>query len=960
MPTSGYSPPPADYQQRAVPVTLPAAAPSGYGGSGAGGGSGLSPGAVAKLEAANRRQVGEIRPESLQRPWIIDRQHALNYAVEYLNLRSQPALAGPVSAKRESAAAGLPGDLVRISSDSYGLSIICRITERANPSDRSGLVELTVENERGLYPVLFAPVPPPRIQDFLVVATVIEHARMFLLPSGLKDTANPQVAPLAERPDATLTGFRLHVSRDGTTYDLLVGDCPFAIRGELTAAYPATTAALDLSHTLSIEIDGIDADLVQSQSDGARDANDLLLFLDNEILSVGEVTAVGSGVYTLTVRRALYGTVKGAHGVGQEGYFLLRENLARAERVGTIAPDNAIFFKLQTHNQRADQDLAEALVIPYTVPELSAVGLINNLILQTDVEAGAGGSLLSHVWSFWEFAPDQGITGFEAGIRRADATEDDWVYRTTTSPEADFVTEPGVLYLVKVRAVNAQGEESYWTDPVPIVSATPSQFFVTGLAVAGVGAVPGSAGQFGGDICKLVWRLNSPLLATEIGQEGETGVTDGTYDPTLADYELGMFQPDVANPNIPGEQVFSRLVINPHYKIHQEERVEAFGSPQAGFWVQVRPRERSGAVGPWAALYCSNPPPAAPSALIVANAGFQQNHLLWLPSGDLDLKVTQILFSASTDYATAVEAGRVQADTQVFAHVGVKGAKKLYYWVRHRDTNKAWGPPYPPASSAGVMVNLNGINLGAGATQLNADIDGNTWLGSDGFANAPIRFSADGSILVGGTGNHSIDISAINAAVKAPKLIPAATTFDSTITVQLLSKTSGADAIYTMDGSIPTLANGTRVPNNGSVTLNATTRLRAVGTKLGSVSTTVRDQTYTLAAGACADPALYPPGGTFSPASFPVPVTPSCATGGAQIRYSFDHMPTGPGDATAYGGGTIPVGIGQTLYARAFKSGATSGPGRQDTYLQVQDPWNGGNQGPMPYDPPTPPGTNVP
>jgi hypothetical protein len=144
----------------------------------------------------NLRIVGERRPESVSRPWIIDSAHAAAYATEYLNLRSQPSYTGPVKLKREFAESQgiLPGSLIKLDSGTYGLEIVCRVTEISYPADKDGGCELTLENERGLFPTIYYPVPPARVPDFLVIAARIVHARVLALPSGLKDSAAVEVA----------------------------------------------------------------------------------------------------------------------------------------------------------------------------------------------------------------------------------------------------------------------------------------------------------------------------------------------------------------------------------------------------------------------------------------------------------------------------------------------------------------------------------------------------------------------------------------------------------------------------------------------------------------------------------------------------------------------------------------------------------------------------------------------
>ena len=487
-----------------------------------------------------------------------------------------------------------------------------------------------------------------------------------------------------------------------------------------------------------------------------------------------------------------------------------------------------------------------------------------------------------------------------------------------------------------------------------ITITQPSPFIVTGLQL-----VDGKTTSiYRGRHAKFTWRIgNSPIQAVDIGDE-VGGVTDGTEDPLLQGYEFGVF-------DFPGtgEQVYSLPRGKAHTKatFTEEENIEAFeGAYRSDYRVGVRALDASGGESAWSFLDVSNGPPGKPKALVVAHTALHTNHLLWLGATDTDIVMTHIYFTTNGDgFEDAIEAGHVGAGVSIFAHTGVAHVKKAAYWIRHEDVAGNLGKVFPNQNGPGIGVEMGGLVLGSGATQLNADADGNLWTGSGNFDSSPVRFSADGSVFLAGTGNNFIDIGAISTVVKAPKLVPASTAFSGSISVTLTSKTAGASAIYTTDGTTPSLSNGTIVANGSTITISATTTVKAVGLKLGALSTdsggtggnAVRVQTYTLDGTTCADPAANPPGGTFAPAAFPVSVTLSCSTVGASIYYSLDHLPAASGDGTLYTGTPVPAPSGATLYSRAFKAGLTPGPGLVQTYFPLSDSWNGGGASPGGYTP---------
>ncbi len=623
----------------------------------------------------NLRIVGEWRPASVSRPWIVDRAHVAAYAVEYINLNSQPHYTGPAKAKREWVAQyGVgPGKLIKLDSGTLTEEIVCRVTEASQSADRDGMIELTLDSERGLYPSLYRPDPPPRVGDFVVVTAVIAHLRVVTLPSGLKTDSNVQLSLLAERPDPTLTGFRVYLSRDNVTYDPLLGDATFAVRGTVALVYPADTATLD-PVGMTVLLDGVDADLVVAQSDAAQAANTLLVFIDDEIMSVGEVTALGNGQYRVALKRALYGTAQAAHYLNAEVWFHFQADLPILEAPGTIEKGLTVYLKLATHNTTADQSLSDAAMVEYTVGLESAVGAAFGLTLSTDAKVTTMGLVESHIQATWLNYADQGIDEHEVAIKRADADETAWDYRVLNTPLADWTVTPSTLYQVKIRPINDLGEPGAWSDVQSITSASISPFSITGLELVGMAnGLINEEPDF-----HFAWRLNSPARAGSVGGTDGQPLAAGLQDPVFGYYLVQVL--DATTRAVVKQDKTS----TPAYVFTKSMNSLAFGGePHPVIIFRVAAIDSAGGPSDWVEIEPSNPAPPKPTGLS-AQASYTTIQTTWVFAVVPDLAGADLALGATPDISQAA----------VFYGLGLTTLKTLpfpaggvaYLWVREYDT----------------------------------------------------------------------------------------------------------------------------------------------------------------------------------------------------------------------------------------------------------------------------------
>lgn len=97
------------------------------------------------------------------------------------------------------------------------------------------------------------------------------------------------------------------------------------------------------------------------------------------------------------------------------------------------------------------------------------------------------------------------------------------------------------------------------------------------------------------------------------------------------------------------------------------------------------------------------------------------------------------------------------------------------------------------------------------------------------------------------------------------------------------------------------------------------------------------EEQVVLAVNQVATPAPSAPGGEQANGSFPLSVLISVATAGAVLRWSKSGVPNSETEGVAYTG-AISVGVGETIYAKAFKSGMLPSNALIATYTEAPPP----------------------
>ncbi len=138
--------------------------------------------------------------------------------------------------------------------------------------------------------------------------------------------------------------------------------------------------------------------------------------------------------------------------------------------------------------------------------------------------------------------------------------------------------------------------------------------------------------------------------------------------------------------------------------------------------------------------------------------------------------------------------------------------------------------------------------------------------------------------------------------VAAPTFSPAAGSYTASQSVSLSSATLGATLRYTTDGTTPNLTSSVFVT---SISVDATTAIKAVAFKPDMTASAPASATYTLTLASVAIPTFGPSPGTYTTARS---VTITCATAGAAIYYTTSGLDPPPLDTLIASGASMSVG----------------------------------------------------
>src|SRR5260221_659698 len=267
-------------------------------------------------------KTGAFRNLDLQREHITHPLTAYIFREDYNRMRSQPQNTGQIEVLKSAALTNNPADIVTVSLGDYGSSFLGRIKTWNYGDESKDSVAIEIEQELGTFDSTYV-APPDRESNvsLILVGPVGNSPKIVSLPGELRTGDLIEMGFLAERTEGFSYGFIPWISSDNSIFDSTSEFCFFAIRGSLQSVLNSSALSM------SVLMTGVDTARVVSQTATQTANNTWLVFINDEICSLGIVTAVGGGSYNITMVRGLYGSVPVIHPVGTDVWFIAASDL---------------------------------------------------------------------------------------------------------------------------------------------------------------------------------------------------------------------------------------------------------------------------------------------------------------------------------------------------------------------------------------------------------------------------------------------------------------------------------------------------------------------------------------------------------------------------------------------------------------------------------------------------------
>lgn len=308
------------------------------------------------IDRGNFQITGHHKSQTWRRPWITRQTVAQKIARATGRRFGLPELAGRASVRASVGKTLRPGTQFKLTYAHQDLvALVVRVTEHILPAPgRPPVVQLSWVVDRGyLSAANYVPSPdtPPSAPSLEPIPNAFEQ--VIEMP-WVREFAVPQIIALAARGNALATGLRCHHRKPSGSYEELGTTPHFAFHGTLHEDYPDTTLTVDSLRGLVVQLDGTDLALDPVAFDDAL-LNELLVIVNEEILSAFNAVLLDPGKYRLHAIRGRYDTRPRYHAADDEVWIVHRNSVAAFPANNLEATQT---YKLQPFSPLGTVDLA--------------------------------------------------------------------------------------------------------------------------------------------------------------------------------------------------------------------------------------------------------------------------------------------------------------------------------------------------------------------------------------------------------------------------------------------------------------------------------------------------------------------------------------------------------------------------------------------------------------------------
>jgi len=358
-----------------------------------------------------------------------------------------------------------PGDRFDLDRADIGLDLVVRITER---TEDDTYITFKVVGERGAFPRPYEPTLDPRADLTAQPPADLERFAAAQLPPDLSDAADTRVAMLVERASNSTVGFDTHFSPTDSWPGQVInsGNVRFAV----AAVLQTTLGAVYDDVTITVDDVGDDFGYLESQSTLEQADDQLLLWHGNEWLSVGTISSIGGGEYTLAVKRARLASLPVAHAIDDVVFLISRNDL--------ISITNASFAEVE---DAGAYDVTTATkffkVRPYTSVQGNLTAAFSTVLRDPTPDQVTGlAVVMTGKVAALDWSKVVGALVNEYQVYREAWDGDSWedlelVTEVSSTSYVDVVPAYAVLYRWRVRAMATDETEGIYSAYVEATSA---------------------------------------------------------------------------------------------------------------------------------------------------------------------------------------------------------------------------------------------------------------------------------------------------------------------------------------------------------------------------------------------------------------------------------------------------------------------------------------------------------